>query len=69
MISAILLYCLTVVILSILIDGKKNAIVAPFWRKEGNPRKAFNKIENKKILDSIREIKASKPENGEKKTD
>jgi hypothetical protein len=54
--------------LSLLIDGPKNAIIAPFWRKEGNPRKAFNKIENKKIFDSISEIKA-KPKEGEKKTE
>jgi hypothetical protein len=69
LISAIALYCFTLVMLSLMIDGWKDSIVAPFWRKDGNPRKAFNKIENKRIADSIREINAKSSQESEKKTE
>jgi hypothetical protein len=57
LISLILLYCLTLILLSLWLDGPANAIVAPFWTTRGNPRKAFNKYYNKKIIDLIHQIK------------
>ena len=42
------------IFISIAIDGS-NCIVVPFWSDtKGNPRKAFLKVENKKISDIIK---------------
>ena len=55
---ALLLYGLSLLALSILMDGK-NAIVVPFWKGEGNTRKAYKLIENKKIIHIIKGQEAS----------
>lgn len=52
--GGLLLLALSLIALSLAIDGKKNAIVVPFWSGQGNPRLAYNMIENKKIIHIIK---------------
>ena len=57
-----MLWCVTLIALSVAIDGWDRAIIA---RPGLNPRKAYNIITNKKISDLIRQVKgqtASKDE-------
>lgn len=49
---SLLLFALSLVFVSLIIDGKEKCIVSPFW--SGNPRRAYNIIENKKIIDLIK---------------
>jgi len=62
LIGCMVLWCATLIALSITVDGWDRAIIA---RPGLNPRKAYNIITNKKIIDLIRQVKgqtAAKPE-------
>ena len=62
LIGGMVLWCVTLIALSVAIDGWDRAIIA---RPGLNPRKAYNIITNKKISDLIRQVKgqtASKDE-------
>jgi hypothetical protein len=48
---SLILYALTLIALSWVMDGPNNSIISPFWSSKGNPRKSYSKIENKKIID------------------
>ena len=49
-----MLWCATLIALSVTLDGWDRAIIA---RPGLNPRKAYNIITNKKIIDLIRQVK------------
>jgi len=51
--SAMILWCVSLIALSELIDGSNNSILAKWGF---NPRKAYNVIYNKKIIDLIRQV-------------
>ena len=50
--GGLLLFALSLAALSAVVDGKKDSIMVPFWK--GNPRLAYNLIENKKIIHIIK---------------
>ena len=54
LIGGMVLWCATLIALSITLDGWDRAIIA---RPGLNPRKAYNIITNKKIIDLIRQVK------------
>jgi hypothetical protein len=55
------LYCLTLITLSRIIDGPQGCIAVPFWSGQGNPRSAYTIMENKKIKDIIKEVAGKAP--------
>jgi hypothetical protein len=62
LIGGMVLWCVTLIALSVILDGWDRAIIA---RPGLNPRKAYNIITNKKIIDLIRQVKGknvSEPE-------
>lgn len=54
LIGGMVLWCVTLIALSVILDGWDRAIIA---RPGLNPRKAYNIISNKKIIDLIRQVK------------
>jgi hypothetical protein len=54
LIGSMVFWCATLIVLSVTLDGWDRAIIA---RPGVNPRKAYNIITNKKIIDLIRQVK------------
>lgn len=54
LIGGMVLWCVTLIVVSVTLDGWDRAIIA---RPGLNPRKAYNIITNKKIIDLIRQVK------------
>ena len=60
--ASMILWCLSLIVLSLILDGWDRAIIA----KPGfNPRKAYNIIYNKKISDLIRQVQGKNTETKE----
>lgn len=63
--ASLVIYCLSLIFLSRMIDGRNGCIAVAFWSEQGNPRQAFTKVENKKIKDIIKEVVGSEPKKEE----